>query len=358
MSDDKTEEPTEAKLEKAREKGEIPKSEDLTHAVALLGTLVAMIVFGESAWEQLRVLMRRGLDFGDGDLPLIELYQRTGGMALDGLLIVTPVVIAAAVFSVVGAAIQVGFNLAMEAVEFNLEKVSPVAGFKKVFSVKSLLSFVQMIVKATILSAVLWQVSVALVPLLAAAAHQSVPNIALLSWHSLLKVVAIALLLFLALGPVDYGIQRWQFMRDQRMSKDEVRREYKEQEGDPHVKGQRQQLAREQAESDPVKAVAGANAVIVNPTHYAVAISYHAGSSGLPVVVAKGVDEAALRIRRCAELSGVPIFGNPPLARALFKVQVDGTIPEELFEAVAAVLRWVEDMGKGPGQASQNQAAT
>jgi type III secretion protein U len=171
-------------------------------------------------------------------------------------------------------------------------------------------------------------------------------------------VLAVALLLFLVLGPVDYAIQRWQFMKEQRMSKDEVRREYKEQEGDPHVKGERQQLARELSQSDPAERVAGANAVIVNPTHYAVAISYHPGSSGLPVVVAKGVDEAALHIRRCAELSGVPIFGNPPLARALFKVQTDGTIPEELFEAVAAVLRWVEDMGGGRAQASPNQAAT
>jgi type III secretion protein U len=179
-----------------------------------------------------------------------------------------------------------------------------------------------------------------------------VPNISVLTWYALTQMFAVAILLFLVLGPVDYGIQRWQFMKDQRMTKDEVRREFKEQEGDPHVKGERQQLARELANSDPTERVAGANAVIVNPTHYAVAISYQAGTSALPVVVAKGVDEAALRIRRCAELSGVPIFGNPPLARALFKVPTDNAIPEDLFEAVAAVLRWVEDMGGREAPAS------
>jgi type III secretion protein U len=355
MSDDKTEEPTEAKLEKAREKGEIAKSEDLTHAVSLLGTLLAILLFGHSAWERMQALVQRGIGFGDGDLPLVELYERSTDMALDAIWIVLPIILAASVFSIAGLLVQVGVHLAPKAVELQLEKVNPATGIKRVFSAKSLLSFVQMLVKALILGAALWQVSVALLPLLAAAAHQSVANLAVLAWFALQKLFAVALLLFLVLGPVDYAIQRWQFMKEQRMSKDEVKREYKEQEGDPLVKGERQQLARELAQSDPAERVAGANAVIVNPTHYAVAILYHAGSTALPVVVAKGADEAALHIRRCAELSGVPIFGNPPLARALFKVPTDAAIPEELFEAVAAVLRWVEDMGAGATDAHRIQ---
>ncbi len=352
MADDKTEEPTDTKLEKAREKGEIAKSEDLTHAISLLGALLAIAMFGHGAWERLQALVQRGFGFGDGDLPLTELYQRTGGMVLDALWIITPVVLAAAVFAVVGLLVQIGVVFAPKALELQLEKLNPATGIKRVFSVKSLLSFVQMLVKSLILGVALWEVTEALLPLLAASAHQTVPNVALLAWHSLQKLFAVALLLFLLLGPVDYAIQRWQFMRDQRMSKDEVKREYKEQEGDPLVKGERQQLARELAESDPAERVAGASAVVVNPTHYAVAIRYEAGSASLPVVVAKGMDEAALRIRRCAELSGVPVFGNPPLARALFKVPTDAAIPEELFEAVAAVLRWVEEMGGREASAS------
>jgi type III secretion protein U len=147
-------------------------------------------------------------------------------------------------------------------------------------------------------------------------------------------------------GPVDYAIQRWQFMKDQRMSKDEVKKEYKSQEGDPEIKHKRKQIAREDARSNPRKAVAGANAVVVNPTHYAVAIRYRAEEFGLPVVVAKGVDGEALMIRRHAEEQGVPLFTNPPLARSLHQVPLGRPVPEELFEAVAAVLRWVDEVGR------------
>jgi type III secretion protein U len=199
-----------------------------------------------------------------------------------------------------------------------------------------------------VLGAVLWQVITGLLPMIGGASYQSVGGIATIGWTAVVKVLCIALGLFLILGPVDYGIQRWLFMKDQRMSKDEVKREFKGQEGDPQLKGQRKQIAHEMANSSPKKAVAGANAVIVNPTHYAVAVRYRAQESGLPVVVAKGVDDEAMRIRRFAEEQGVPVFSNPPLARALHKVPHGSAVPEELFEAVAAVLRWVEEVGRKP----------
>lgn len=348
MSDEKTEEPTHSKLRKSREDGQVAKSQDLAVAASLLAVMIALLVMADGALERLRAIMHLVLDFGDGDLPRIEIYKRIGSIAVQALLIAAPLALVAALGAALGLLSHVGLVVAMKAVSPKPESIDPVAGMKKIFSLKSLLTFLQMVFKAVVLGATLWQVITGLLPLIGGATYQSLGGIATIGWTAITKVLCIALGLFLVLGPVDYGIQRWLFMKDQRMSKDEVKREYKGQEGDPQLKGQRKQIAREMANSSPRKAVVGANAVVVNPTHYAVAVRYRAGEAGLPVVVAKGVDGEALHIRRLAEELGVPVFANPPLARALHKVPAGGTVPEELFEAVAAVLRWVDEVGRTP----------
>ncbi len=345
MSDDKTEEPTESKLQKARDKGEVPKSQDLASACALFGVVLVLVMTADSSLDRLRSVIRRGLDFGNGDPPLSELYKTIGAMAIDLMFVIAPFSIVAALFAAVGLVAQTGIIISMEAVQIKLENISPASGIKKVFSVKSLMTFGQMVLKATVLAVVLKNVIETLIPLLAGSVYQSVLSVGIISWVTVSKMLVMGLMLFLLLGPIDYVIQRWQFMKGQRMSKEDIKREYKEQDGDPMVKGQRKQLAHELAESDPQQSVAGANAVVVNPTHYAVAIRYQPGETAVPIIVAKGVDEEAMRIRQYAEQAGVPIFGNPPLARALYKVPLHDSVPEELFEAVAAILRWVNEIG-------------
>jgi type III secretion protein U len=348
MSDEKTEEATPAKLKKSREEGQVAKSQDLAIAVSLLAVMIALLVMAEGAAERMRIIVKLSLDFGNGDMPEIELYKRIGTIVVEAMLIVGPLAVVAALGAAIGLLSHVGLVVAMKAVSPKPENLDPVNGMKKIFSLKSLMNFLQMVFKAVVLGAVLWQVITGLLPMIGGSTYQSVGGIATIGWSAIVKVLCIALGLFLILGPVDYGIQRWLFMKDQRMSKDEIKREYKGQEGDPQLKGQRKQLAHEIANSSPKKAVAGANAVIVNPTHYAVAVRYRSREAGLPVVVAKGVDAEALRIRGYAEQQGVPVFANPPLARALHKVPTGTHVPEELFEAVAAVLRWVDEVGRKP----------
>lgn len=359
MSDEKTEKPTDHKLEKAREKGEIPKSQDVAIAASMLGVVITLTATADGISQRMRRALSHGLDFGDGDLPLYEIFERMQEMAVEGVVSVVPLVIVAAVGAAVGLIAQAGFFVAMEAVAPKPEKLDPVAGTKKLFSIKSLLTFFLMLTKAIIIGWAVWQVILILLPLIGGSTYQSVSGIGTIAWAAITKMLMIALALFVVLGPVDYAMQRWLFMKDQRMSKDEVKREHKGQEGDPQLKGQRKQLQRENANGPPPKkAVASANAVIVNPTHYAVAVRYVAEETGLPVIVAKGMDAEALMIRRLAESMGVPIFANPPLARALHKVDLGATIPAELFEAVAAVLRWVDRMGRRPGNAvAESQVA-
>jgi type III secretion protein U len=345
MSDDKTEEPSEHKLEEARKKGQIVKSQDVTMAVSMLGVFIVLSVMSTTFFDHLRKVVRIGMDFGDGNLPLIDMFRRIGAMTIEALWIVIPLGITAAVFAVIGVLSHVGLVISMDPVMPKPEKINPVEGFKKVFSIKSVLTFLQMVFKAVVLGVVIWQSILHLMPLIAGAAYQSVNAIGLIAWEAINKILKTAVLIFLVFGPLDYGIQRYQFMKDQKMSKDEVKREHKNMEGDPQIKQERKQIAKEMIESDPKKSVGGANAVVVNPTHYAVAIRYQPEECGLPVIVAKGLDEEALRIRGFAEENSVPIFANPPLARALHQVPLNDVIPEETFEAVVAILRWVDDIG-------------
>lgn len=349
MSSEKTEEPTDQKLRKSREKGQVAKSADLSQAISMLGVMVALLLMADDMFDRMRVVFGNAVNFGDGDLPLADLYKRMGAMALEMGFIVMPLVLVAAVFSVVGVMSHVGVLVAMEAVSPKVENLNPAAGLKKIFSAKSLMVLAQMVVKAVVLGVVAWKVIIVLLPLLTGAVYQSVPAIGTIAWVAVSKLLCIGLLLFLLLGPVDFAIQRWQFMKGQRMSKEDIKREYKDAEGDPEMKHQREQLAHEIATGpDRKQAVEGASAVIVNPTHYAVAIRYAPHLSALPIVVAKGFDENALLIRGYAERAGVPVFGNPPLARALFKVPLNEPVPEALFGAVAAVLRWVGSIGPAP----------
>jgi type III secretion protein U len=345
---EKTEEPSDDKLKKARDKGQVAKSQDVAIAASMLGVVATLVVLGEHNMVRLRRVVQVALAFSDGPLPLEELYRQCAVMLAEALWIVGPPLFVAPLFAAIGLFTHVGLQLSFEAVTPKPENVDPAAGMKKLFSVKSLVTFGLMLAKATLIGFALWNIVLGLIPLIAGAAHQTAGGVGKVGWQALLKLMTTGTLMFLIFGPVDFVLQRWLFRRDQKMSKDDQKKEYKEQEGDPMVKGQRKQMAFEMANEDPKAAVASANAVVVNPTHYAVAIRYNSSAGGLPTVVAKGLDDVALAIRRHAESIGVPVFANPPLARALHRVPLNEPVPEALFEAVAAILRWVEEIGRRP----------
>jgi type III secretion protein U len=337
---EKTEEATDTKLNKARKDGEVPKSQDMTMGVSMLGVFGVLVMTGPSMMERFRALLIHAQELGNGDIPMVELYERMGAMFADGIILAAPLLLVAMLFAIIGAAAHIGIIFSMKPVMPKFDAISPASGIKKVFSMKSITTFLQMLFKALVLGVVLWEVSVGLIPLIASSAYQSVPNIGAMSWAALTKVFGIAVALFMVLGPVDYAIQKFHFMKGQRMSKDDIKREHKESEGDPQLNSQRKALAEELSNEDPRQRVGSATAVIMNPTHYAVALRYR-GEGSLPIIVAKGRDEAALHIRSLAMEMHVPVFVNPPLARALHKEPMNSPVPEELFEAVAAILRWV-----------------
>jgi type III secretion protein U len=265
-------------------------------------------------------------------------------MGLQALGLLCGIAAVALVAAFLALAPQTGLKISLKAVMPKLASVSPGSGFQRIFSMNSAIDLVKMVVKAAILVAVMWQTIKSAMPVVASALDRSVPQLIAVLWSVLMHVVVVALGVFIAIGAFDYKLQKWLFIRKNRMSKDEVKREHKESDGNPEVKGERKRMAREMSQEGPKGGVSRANVVVVNPVHYAVALRYDPTEFPLPVVLAKGLDEQALRLRQQAMHARVPIVANPPVARMLHKVPLNQPIPEELFEVVAAILRWVDGL--------------
>ena len=342
MSDEKTEEPTHKKLDDARNKGQTHHSPDLNAAATLLAATLVLAGGATQAADRISKLLDVALEGAWHAQNTDTLVAMALDMSGHGLAITLPFIAATVAVALAASAAQAGLRVSFDPVAFKFEKLNPVAGLKRLVSVRSLVDFLKMLAKALVLSAVVAGTVRSLMPMLVGASLQPVAGVVSVGWDALLWLMGGALLVFAAVAPLDAGLQRWLFLREQRMSKDEVKREYKDMEGDPLIKGMRRQLAHEIANGSPQSRVPRATVVVTNPTHYAVALHYEAGRTALPVIVAKGADAQAALIRRLATEHRVPIVGNPPLARALFKLPLDQPVPEPLFEAVAAVLRWVQ----------------
>jgi type III secretion protein U len=356
---EKTEEPTDKKLRDAKQKGQGPKSTDIVAAAVLIVSLLGLIGMGGAIYERLSSVVKLGL----GDALQAKTNQAMAALAtqmlMDALWAALPLVVMSVLAATVALFAQVGVVISFEGLTPKFDKLNPAEGVKKIFSVRSLIEFVKSIFKAVALGWVLWISVKGMVPLLVGAAYLPLSSAALVAWHSMLDLLGVACLVFVVIAPIDFGLQRYLFIKDQRMSKDDIKREHKEADGDPQMKGQRKAMAHEINNSPPQQKVPGASVVVTNPTHFAVALRYDPETTPVPVVVAKGADEAAALIRQIAAQHGVPIVGNPPLARALFKLPLEHPIPAALFDAVAVVLRWVAELERvNAASAAEHAAAT
>jgi type III secretion protein U len=357
-SEEKTLPASDRKLEKAREEGQVARSKEATMAGALLGVVLVLYFAAEPFAQRLQSLVHTALQPWGHNLTETEMQRRLMLMLVDMAVVIVPVLAASFFLAVAIGFAQAsmgvaGFKLSMKAVALKFDRVNPGKGLTKLISLKSMVKLAITVVKAVVIGFAMWQLIVYLLPLGVGSAYFEPHAIAQLAWAVLMRLMMLALLLSIILGPIEYALERWLFLKEQRMGKSEAKRDYKESQGDPVIKGARARLARQFAQEDPRKAVPQASAVVVNPTHYAVALVYSRGSRQLPKVVAKGVDDQALAIKRLALESGVPVFTNPPLARALHQVPIDGSIPQALMEPVAAVMRWVEGLAQGAPAGAQ-----
>lgn len=347
--DSKTEEPTSKRLGKAREEGNIPVSQEIKSVAMLLGALVVVGILGPWVASDLSQYMRGFLERpesmsldNDSVGPLfLQILWRVG------LLLAFPVfVLVVAAF--VGTMAQVGFVYTPKKISPKLENISPLAGMRRLFSSQSLVEAGKSVVKIIVVSVM---IALLIVPALESPDWLMGQDIlaTLADIHQLIVLILFLVVLVMgALAAVDYIYQNWSHKEKLKMTKQEIKDEHKEAEGDPKVKSRIRGLRLERHRHRMIAAVQKASVIITNPTHYAVALQYDVDSMAAPVVVAKGVDFLAKRMRQIAEIHEIPIVENPPLARALHAaVEVDQEIPQEHYKAVAEVIGYVMRLKKG-----------
>lgn len=346
----KSEDPSQKKLEDAHKKGDVAKSQEVTTWFMLLGSAAVFAMFIPSAsanlMATLRVLIANADQFEVGGGAFGTFFN---GLALSLLWVVLPPLAILTTCAVVANLIQHRPLMSVDPIIPKLSKISPIAGFKRLFSMEGLVNFGKGLAKIGIVGAVLfftvWPERDRLDTMMTAD-----PMIILADFQEIgVKIFVAVLSVVTLMAMADFLYQRHKWWQRQMMTLQETRDEYKQMEGDPQVKGRIRQVRQERSRSRMMASVPDATVVVTNPTHFAVALKYDKEMRA-PICVAKGADAVALRIRALATENNVPIVENPPLARALFaSVEVNETIPNDHFKAVAEVIGFVMRLGNRGG---------
>ena len=356
----KTEDASAKKLEEARSKGQIASTRELYHFFMLSGLLVMVVSLGPKVARDGMAMLSpfitrpEAIEMSVGGLN--DLMQEVAiGLVM---LLMLPFLLSFAA-ALTPAAIQRKFVFTTQHMQPKLSKISPLSGFKRIYGMKAFVEFAKNFLKIAVVCIIV--VSVAM-PYRHELPHLLRANdkMAMLDYSQILSqkvLIALCIFLFL-LSIIDYLYQRFNLLKSLRMSKQEMKDEYKQQEGDPHVKQKLRQIRRDRARKRMMANVPKADVIITNPTHYAVALKYDSAKMQAPVVLAKGADEVAARIREKANSHKIPIVRNPPLARILYDTtDIDDEIPIEHYQAVAKIIGYVyrlkgkapkEPMGNGP----------
>lgn len=339
----KTEQPTPRRLQEARRRGQVARSKDLSAALILLAGVLAVYLLSPLALDKIsRHMAWYFSNCLNWQLPDSSRPYVLFGYIWDEGLLWMPLFLVLVLAAVAANVAQFGFLSAPGVMVPKLERLNPLEGLKKIFSLRSLLELVKSILKIALVGLVTWQVAIHFVPSLLNLYFRPAAGELRVLLDVLIAVGAAGGATFLLLGAADYFYQRYDYYKSLRMTKQEVRDEYKQTEGDPLVKGWLKRRQREIAMNRIRSEVPRATVVVTNPVHYAVALRYQEGVDRAPVVVAKGAGDLAMQIKQIAGQHQVPVVEDPPLARQLYRqVEVGREIPVELYRAVAEVLALV-----------------
>lgn len=347
-SEDKTEEATPKKKKDAKEKGQVAKSKEVNLAFTLLASTMAFAFLGNYITDGLKKFI---IDFYSHDLNKTLTYSSTYRILIMGFqkiaLLILPFIVPIMIFGIIGNYVQTGFIFSKDTIKPQLSKLNPLKGFKKIFSMKSLVDLLKNLALVGIVGYVGYRyIASNFMPILFMG-DVTFPTI--LSMFNKLAIgifTKIAVILIL-IATIDYVYQRRSFKKELKMTKQEVKEEMKQQEGDPQIKGKIRQKQREMASRRMMSQVPDATVVVTNPTHIAVALKYEGGKNGAPILVAKGADYIALKIKEIAKNNEVPIIENKSLARLIYsEVELEEEIPSEMYQAVAEILALVYKMKK------------
>ncbi len=347
--DDKQHDPSARRLEEARKRGEVPRSMDLMAAAAYAGLALTSLIAGQELLHRAGGVAMVLIDQPDrlAELMLDGAHAPLGGMVMALGVALLPLFLLPMVAVILALLGQRAIVFAPQKLEPKLSRISPFATAKQKFGREGLFEFVKSLVKLLAVGLILALYLIHRAPDLLLGLHLSPAQIAGLMLRFLVEFLFLITLLTLITGAADYLWQRQQHIRRNRMSRKEVMEEMKDAEGDPHVKMHRRQRGQEIATNQMLQDVGTADVVLVNPTHYAVALRWKRTDRHAPVCVAKGVDEIAARIRQRAATAGVPIHSDPPTTRALYaSVEIGAQILPEHYRPVAAAIRFAEALRK------------
>ncbi len=347
FGEEKTEQPTSKRKQEARKKGQVPHSREINSAMVLLAAFFTLRFYGPTMFAHIKDLFyifyaEAGHHDVQGSLQEIILQ-----VSYSFLLIILPILVVVAVTGVLVNVLQVGPIFSSESLRPKLSKLNPLEGFKRIFSKRSLVELFKSLFKIGLIIYMLYSSiknEYRIFPdLMLMDVSAAVATLAMFIFSLSVKVAVMLLIL----AVFDLFFQRWQHTQDLKMSKKEIKDEYKQMEGDPQIKGKIREKQRQLAMGRMMQNVPGADVVITNPTHLSIALLFQNKKMAAPIVVAKGQDRIALRIREIAKEHDVPLVENKPLAQALYKTtELGQMIPVELYNAVAEVLAFVYRLKK------------
>ncbi len=342
-AEERTEKPTPKRLREAREKGQVPRSRELNTLAVLMAGAGALLLLGGTMVRDLAAILRAGFDLErETVMDPAHVPAMLARLAGEGMLLMVPLLGVLLLAALTAPVSLGGWTFSTRAMAFRLEKLDPIRGMGRIFSLRGLMELGKTLAKFLLVAVasgfILWSELEEIRALDRESLEQALAHAGTLCLWSFLLISAVLALVAL----VDVPFQLWQHTRQLRMTHKEIKDEHKETEGSPEVKGRIRAIQREMAQRRMMQKVPEADVVVTNPTHYAVALKYEREGASAPRVVAKGADLVAFEIRRIAEASGVPVVSAPPLARALHAlVDLDREIPAELYVAVAHVLAYV-----------------
>lgn len=340
---ERTEPATPKRIEKAREEGQVARSQELTTFALLMVAAASLVFLGADLMDKLLRIMKVGMQLErelafQPDLMLTRFYE----LALEGLIAIAPLLLLLIIVAFFAPMLLSGWMISTKALMPKFDRINPIKGFGRIFSMRSLVELVKAIAKTIVIGGVavliIWHNKEEVMALLTVPVDSGISQTGeYLAMSFLLTVGAMALI-----AVIDVPFQIWEHAKQLRMTKEEIRKEHKEDEGDPFVKARIRGLQREAARRRMMAEIPNADVIVTNPTHYAVALKYKSETMRAPTVVAKGVHLLAARIREMAEEHRIPILEAPPLARALYyHAELESEIPEKLYTAVAEVLAYV-----------------
>jgi len=345
---EKTEKATPKKRQDERKKGKVAKSQDVNTAILLLFSFSILFIFGGMMKNSMTTLYRQTFtEFINWDLTDNSVHQIFTGVSLEVAKMLAPIVLIVIVAGLASNFMQIGFMFTTEPLKFDLKKIDPIQGAKRIFSIRALVELLKSLLKITLIAVVTFAIIWIYKDQMMMMAFKDIEGS--LSFFGkttiIMGISATLVLLFLAI--FDYAYQRYDFEKNMRMSKQDIKDEHKNIEGDPLIKSKIKEKQRQMAMRRMMSEVPSADVVITNPTHYAIAIKYDEDKAIAPYIVAKGTDQIAFKIKEIAKKHDVVTVENRPLARSLYsETEIGDLVPEEFFKAIAEILAYVYRLNK------------